>query len=498
MRASALSVVAVGLVLAGCGTYTKHYPARTERMHVDVSLASGQKLPGPSDKPLALVQGQPVEFVVDIEAQHEDGTPDTSFTGFVRISSDPGAVVQVAAPKAEGRNAFVTNGEAKGVHVFVKNPRGPTRLWVEDIGYTPADPFKPPECSDGIDNDGDGLTDYPEDPGCAFANDDTETPGQFAAGVSKPIYYALPRLSDVQGHGATTPYPEEGVEVMTADPAKVIVTRVAAQGFYATDITDPGDSNGLKYNSIFAFTFSTPGGIRVCDRVTQLSGTAADFFGFTELSFPSYEVDPWQNEHDSGKCPVPVPVVIDAAKLGAADQMESLESGLVRIKDATIGKDFGPKPAINNVFGPDQSNCDLDNNGVIDFTTPGSKEASCANACAGNTDCVEWTGYVSRSNYRVTLAAGGTIQINTSTIAGFDPVAMKGETLPSVTGTLRNFSGGSLNWTIETRCLDDLVCGTDATSQSQLACKTGPKAPVASDTACVSPRTIYDPNEASN
>ena len=30
-------------------------------------------------------------------------------------------------------------------------------------------------CSDGLDNDGDGLTDWPEDPGCANKNDKTET-----------------------------------------------------------------------------------------------------------------------------------------------------------------------------------------------------------------------------------------------------------------------------------------------------------------------------------
>jgi hypothetical protein len=42
-----------------------------------------------------------------------------------------------------------------------------------DIG--PAPPEEP-ECNDGIDNDGDGLIDFPEDPGCADASDDTEAP----------------------------------------------------------------------------------------------------------------------------------------------------------------------------------------------------------------------------------------------------------------------------------------------------------------------------------
>jgi hypothetical protein len=29
-------------------------------------------------------------------------------------------------------------------------------------------------CDDSLDNDGDGLTDYPDDPGCAAADDDSE------------------------------------------------------------------------------------------------------------------------------------------------------------------------------------------------------------------------------------------------------------------------------------------------------------------------------------
>jgi hypothetical protein len=32
----------------------------------------------------------------------------------------------------------------------------------------------PAVCSDGIDNDGNGLTDYPADPGCAFPEDNDE------------------------------------------------------------------------------------------------------------------------------------------------------------------------------------------------------------------------------------------------------------------------------------------------------------------------------------
>lgn len=42
----------------------------------------------------------------------------------------------------------------------------------QDGACSPPPPL--PQCSDGIDNDGDGLTDFPVDPGCADADDDDE------------------------------------------------------------------------------------------------------------------------------------------------------------------------------------------------------------------------------------------------------------------------------------------------------------------------------------
>lgn len=42
-------------------------------------------------------------------------------------------------------------------------------------GLAPAAWAEPAECGDAIDNDADGLTDYPDDPGCLDATDDTES-----------------------------------------------------------------------------------------------------------------------------------------------------------------------------------------------------------------------------------------------------------------------------------------------------------------------------------
>jgi len=43
-----------------------------------------------------------------------------------------------------------------------------------DASAPPPPPPASPQCSDGLDNDGDGIADYPDDPGCDSANDDDE------------------------------------------------------------------------------------------------------------------------------------------------------------------------------------------------------------------------------------------------------------------------------------------------------------------------------------
>ena len=508
MRRTSVLGAALLVTLAGCGEKNAE-PERTRALRVTVELPGQQPLPGPNDDPLPLPLGE-VELLFNVEALKSDGSRDATFDGFARVSAVPGAVVSVSGERASGRNVLLLKGtsdpddganpeHAKWPHVFVRNARGATRIWAEDVGYNPADPADPqklPRCADGKDDDGDGLTDFPRDPGCAFANDDTETPGSYAAGVSKPIRFELPRIGDVQGRGANGPYELESVEVATktpkAEPAELIVTRIAADGFYVTDTTDL-----LGYNHIFAFTFSTPPFLRVCDRITKLSGTATEFFGFTELSFPAFERHAWvfptQAGAGDGPCLVPDPKLIPPEGADDAPLLEKLESALVRVENVTVGEFFGPEPAKGG-FSANSSNCDLDGSGFIDFTTVGSNEALCANACVLEPNCVEWTGFISRGNYRVVLPGAKTIQINTRSISGMNPQDMRGKPIASVTGTLRNFSGGDLNWTIEARCGADLVCD----EPSQKACAEGPKAPVSTQIACVFPRTADDPNEGTN
>lgn len=529
----------------------------TQTFRVAVLRVNGVDPPA-LDEPLPANTGKSNEvWEVEIQAIGPDGEP-VAFDGLVNLRVQPGAVVSVentsGGGESLGKNLRLEGGKASAT-VTVTAVYGPARLWIEDLGYQKAEPGATPGCANGINDDEeeDVFVDFPSDPGCAFADDDTETGGSFAAGASPAVHYELPSIQDIQGTGSTTPFPFESITVNAEKEHVLIVTRYSKDGFYLTDLSGQpptctgddtecgavdsglvcnmdaggyclpgcrgtngngcqdggGDCNssddtlgtcavaaeqpGVGFNHLFVFTFSTPGGIRPCDRATYVSGTLSEFFGFTELNFPSFDVDPlFEGEED--KCLIPEPQTLSPEVITSPQRMEQLEAALVRVKGYHVSGLLGPKPALNNAFFPDQTNCDLNGDGKVDFEN--DAEAACGNACSSDPECSEWTSYVSRGNYKVSKQAtspGGTtvtsvIQVNTDGAPEFNPIANRGAELVAVTGTMRNFSGGDLNWTIETRCPDDLVCGVGGCSEEIK----GPKE------SCIELRTDEDNEQGTN
>ena len=451
------------------------------------------------------------------------GNDDNGFNGYTRLKVVPGAVNRVEGTGAIGRNIKFDNGRATGT-AYVTAVFGEARLWFEDIGYVPTPAGAVPACANGQDDDADIAADYPSDPGCAFADDNNEEDGTLLTGVSPPVHYDLPTLADVNGRGSTTPFPAVAVDIKTNLPATVIVTRVSSNGFFVTDITDPMN----EYNHLFAFNFNTPAGMRVCNRLSLLTGTAAEFFGFTEINFPSYEIgrvnvdadvrckrdtpgDNGQNGCAPGQfceridefdefgvcqpCMVPQPALIMGADVNNATFMEALESGLVTMEQLRISPNIGPdnpEEIAEGMFAftPNASNCDLNGDGLVDFFA--LDESACANQCSDDPECSEWTGFAARGNYKA-HQGNAMIQLNTGTAQGFNPLNHKGQTLQYVTGNLRNFSGGSLNWTIETRCSDDLGCAFDPACRDVQTCINGCNGEQACIDVCNIPR---DPSRA--
>ena len=169
--------------------------------------------------------------------------------------------------------------------------------------------------------------------------------------------------------------------------------------------------------------------------------------------------------------------------------MKSLESSLARVEGYRIGKFLGPGLMKGNKPGPGASNCDFNGNGAVDFEQ--DLEGSCSDVCTKDPDCSEWTAYSARNTFKVSLGQGpnaAMILANATAVSGFDPVGHVGETLTAMTGTLRYFSGGKLNWTLEARCSDDMVCKGAGCQEKVLS----------SQQACVRLRSVDDNDQGTN
>lgn len=458
---------------------------------------------GALDAPLPLAVDTPVAFRATIRAFNDTGAIDTSFNRYVRISTKPGAIDPLTGPDTDGRNVLLKGGESVSIEVKITNAYGVTYIVADDIGYTPKDPLAdpPPLCSNGIDDDGDGAVDFPADPGCAFANDDSEEGATYGEGVSTPIYFKLPRIADIRGlkcdptlgcsgNGAT-PYPREAIQVDTGWRSDntfafdTVVTRISADGFY---VSDRGDTRGTPpgtagFNSVFAFNFSAPPRMRTCDRMKTYGGTANEFFGFTQMNYPTWTLEEWDPARRP--CLVPEPERLTPSLIKSAPDLLSRSANLVRVETAPDGSQkamvtpkFGPgdvPKTPGGLYAPtaDASNCDFDKNGRITFAV-GNPENDCNTACSSDPECTEWSNYASRSTFRITVTdsngQSSAVQADASAAAQFDPVALKGQPLRSFAGTLAFFSGGA-QFTIEVRCKDDItVALKEATFVADRAC----------------------------
>jgi hypothetical protein len=471
-------------------------------------------------------------FYVHIEAHNEDGSIDTTFNTYVRVSSQPGTVSNLAQ-----RDVKLVNGVLDMAPVSVIAAFGPTRLWAEDLGYVPGDPLQnpPPQCANGIDDNGNGLIDYPADPGCYSSVDDTENGGSYDSGVSGTIWIAQPRIADVRGRltnamgaaygGTATNFPSEQVQIFTgwnAPPQNdfvfsTIVTQIDENGFYATDLQDDiTDPAKLGFSSVYAFNFSTPPNMRICDRLKMFGGTASDFHGYTEINYPTWLLEEWDPTQRPCMVPEPhdfLPTELQPLPTGSSlptpNALFYYESALVRLQTTpggltvTIPKNFGPGTPMCTTttdatsgltstscdFSADVSSCDLNGDGSVNFDV-GDPEDNCSIACSESIDCTEYTQYVSEDEFTLSVTAPGGAQYkifaDSSTSTTFSPTALRGTTLRSFAGMLRYFSGGT-QFTIASRCDDDIVTGPSSTNPTGT--------PLSSETACVNPRTGTDINE---
>jgi calcineurin-like phosphoesterase family protein len=158
----------------------------------------------------AVTGGAPVSFLIR-HAVGCNATGDVSFTSREATSNQPQLAVETTSG---GPQPACSDGIDNDLDGFTDYPADPGCTSAADTDE--ANP-PPAACADGIDNDLDGFTDYPADPGCTSAADDDETnpsPAACADGID----------NDADGF---TDYPADPGCTSAAD----------------TDETDPGSSH---------------------------------------------------------------------------------------------------------------------------------------------------------------------------------------------------------------------------------------------------------------
>jgi hypothetical protein len=313
---------------------------------------------GEQDEPLTFAAQ--IDFVLDITATDHKGQVADWFDGEVHLDVNP------VGELADGMSEWVTieAGKAENVPVSIAGVHGPAAIWVEDKG-------------------------------------ELDKPGSYATGASPRLFVGDPLLADLQvtDNHRVSPLAGDFVDVELAG-REVVVTAVTNDGFYISDKGAP------DYGGLFVFTHSRARGVETGDRVIQLAGTAEDFFGFTELAFPS-----WQT---SGKLPLPQPIVITPQMTADDAAMERLESGFVEIRNARVcqpGADFAS-------FGQWSA--------IVDDT--------------GNCDTLE----------------GAITIVSSFTVEWLDPNEHVGKTISRITGNLRYHSSAEPAWILRPRDNDDV------------------------------------------
>ncbi len=401
----AAAVLGTITVLGGACTEMKDPVEGTQSLKVDlVAPASG------GSKTERLLDTQRT-ITVNLSALDAAGEVDASFSRTVQVYEQFLGTLTPKLTEAPLGTFTVQNGKATSQTVTLPLAFGPTTLWIDD-----------------------GKSGEPT----------------YATGTSPILWYRDPFISDLQ-----TPTSETAIDALSSIPLKAkqvsvttsrygargrfVVTSVFSQGYTVSDV-ECADANGTPpctaqaYDHALVFSFSSPRGadggpIVEGQTIDGFAGGVDEFNGLTEIGFPQTFGGGGKNVN---KAREPIPAIIDTETTVTPgtwfDALTAPGGGVINFER----NEAAPITLLNGKVCDTAADADyatykqwkLDPSGV-------------GGNCSGNKKV---------------------INVITTGIAGIDPPALVGRTLPSVTGVLRPVSIGTFNvWIIYPRSAADLV-----------------------------------------
>jgi len=336
------------------------------------------------------------EIVIHLAAEAYDqfGAPLPGYQGNVGVKVTPGELVY-----PDTRVAF-SDGTAEAA-IRARKLSGQVALWLEDVRVVDGDVARSPIQPRVRCQDHDGC---PEGARCYEGICQREVrltrkEGTWATGISDLVYFAQPRLRNVQWD----PWlPKNDMSSLTGrfvdvdcragDPAgpfndghgQLLVTGIFNEGFYVTDLADMGTA----YNHLYAYSYSYPENLEIGDRLDRLAGISQDFSGATQISFPTYfraldehhDPTPFQVHDVDGVAP---PSLITTAMCDEESSTTTRHMCGHSKDNWTLEEIESARVRIENLRAPDvYIDCDFNGNLEITSSYPyPDMETSCRDAC---------------------------------------------------------------------------------------------------------------------
>jgi len=246
-----LPLIFVIFLMVSCGETTGEKPVNkglagfAVEFSKDFDLGSPQKRIG--------TYGEDIVAKINITALGYDNKPLTDYSGGIEISMLYGEI------QMDNERPMMNNGYAKDIEVKMRNCLDNDRVVVEEV-----------------------------------VKRDEETVKTGKLGVSPVFYPQVATISAIQGSvkGAKGNPSEFNKRNLTLKDRKMVVTAVIEGGFYLHEV-------GVDdYSSIYMYTYSTPyvddniedtTALPVGALIESANGSVFEFFGFTEMSFPTFK-----------------------------------------------------------------------------------------------------------------------------------------------------------------------------------------------------------------